>query len=437
MKRQIIISCLAVWCGMALAADVTVPMSLAECRRRAIENNEQMKQADNDLRRAQLEKEIAFTSYLPKIDGMASAVYMVPDLDMMGMELQMRGMYMAGLTLTQPLYTGGKIRTGNKLAKIGVECAEQQNRKARMDVIADADNAYWTYISVRSKVKMLETYSAQMDTLLGQVEIAVKAGMGTENDLLRIEAKHTEIEYQLQKARNGADLCGMALCRLLGVDFHTEIMPVDTVFALSRPERLTADVSARPELHLLEKLVAAGREQIRMARADMLPTVGLSASYMYYGNVKLNGTASAADGVQYPFSEEFRDGLGVVMLAVKIPLFSWGANRKKVHKAKYELQNAELDLQKNVSLLSIEVQQAIRNVEDGHRLVRTAEKGQQQAAENLRVMRNRYAASMVSLTDLLDAQSQWQQAESNLIEAQVQYKINETEYERATGTLAF
>ena len=125
------------------------------------------------------------------------------------------------------------------------------------------------------------------------------------------------------------------------------------------------------------------------------------------------------------------------MLAVKIPLFSWGANRKKVYKAKYELQNAELDLQKNVRLLSIEVQQAIRNVEDGHRLVRTAEKGQQQAAENLRVMRNRYAASMVSLTDLLDAQSQWQQAESNLIEAQVQCKINETEYERATGTLAF
>ena len=109
-----------------------------------------------------------------------------------------------------------------------------------------------------------------------------------------------------------------------------------------------------------------------MARADMLPTVGLSASYMYYGNVKLNGTASAADGVQYPFSEEFRDGLGMVMLAVKIPLFSWGANRKKVYKAKYELQNAELDLQKNVRLLSIEVQQAIRNVEDGHRLVRTA-----------------------------------------------------------------
>ena len=81
------------------------------------------------------------------------------------------------------------------------------------------------------------------------------------------------------------------------------------------------------------------------------------------------------------------------------------------------------------------MQQAIRNVQDGYELIRTAKKGLQQADENLRVMRNRYAASMTPLTDLLDAQSQWQQAESNLIEAQTQYKIYETEYLRATGVL--
>ena len=83
------------------------------------------------------------------------------------------------------------------------------------------------------------------------------------------------------------------------------------------------------------------------------------------------------------------------------------------------------------------MQQAVRNVQDGYGLVYTAEKGLRQADENLRVMRNRYAASMASLTDLLDAQSQWQQAESNLIEAQTQYKIYETEYLRATGRLDF
>ena len=143
-----------------------------------------------------------------------------------------------------------------------------------------------------------------------------------------------------------------------------------------------------------------------MARADMLPTVALTTNYMYYGNIKLNGMTDAG-GTMIPFSQEFRDGIGMAILSVQIPIFHWGENRKKVRKARYELRNAELDLQKNTRLLNIEVQQAIRNVQDGYGLIRTAKKGLQQADENLRVMRNRYAASMTPLTDLLDAQSQW------------------------------
>lgn len=125
----------------------------------------------------------------------------------------------------------------------------------------------------------------------------------------------------------------------------------------------------------------------------------------------------------------------MAMVAVKIPIFHWGASRKKVRKARYELQNAQLDLQKNTRLMTLEVEQAIRNVEDGYRMIQTAGLALRQAEENLRVMRNRYAAKMAPLTDLLDAQSQWQQAESNLIEAQTQYRIYETEYLRSTGAL--
>ena len=435
MKRLIMICCLAAWCVAAVAADGPVPMSQAECRRLALANNEQMTQADNELRRAQLEKEIAFTSYLPKIDGMASAVYMVPDLDMMGMELQMRGMYMAGLTLTQPLYTGGKIRTGNKLARIGVECAEQNNRKTRMQVIADADNAYWTYISVRSKVKMLETYGAHMDTLLSQVETAVRAGMGTENDLLRISTKRSEITYQLQKARNGADLCRLALCNVTGLPFESMIIPTDTAISVAEPAAMDGDISMRPELALLQKKVEAGEQQVKMARADMLPSVALSAGYTYYGNVKLNGMNIDAQGNYIPFTQKFQDGIGLIMASVSIPILHWGENTKKVKKAKIELHNAQLDLQRNTRLLGIEARQAMQNVADGYNMVLTARQGCMQADENLRVMNEKYRASMCTLTDLLDAQSQWQQSQSNRIEAVTQYKIYQTEYLRTTGLL--
>lgn len=436
-KIKIIISCCVALCTVSeVPAQQPLRISLSECREMALTHSEELQQADNTIQQAKLDRKIAATAYLPKIDGAATGAYMLPDIDMMGMELSMRGTYMAGLSLTQPIYAGGKISTGNRLARIGEEVASEQYRMKRMDVIADADNAYWTYIAVGRKVRMLESYKAQMDTLHKQTETALSAGLATENDLLRIEAKRSEISYQLQKVQNGADLCRMSLCRIVGVDFNTQIEAVDTTFIISRPGQLDPDIASRPELHLLEKQVAAGKEQIRMARADMLPTVGLGLSYMYYGNVKLNSMIDVG-GTKVPFSQEFRDGIGMAVLSVKIPIFHWGEIHKKVRKAKYELKNAELDLQKNTKLLNIEVQQAIRNVQDGYELINTAEKGLQQAYENLRVMRNRYTASMAPLTDLLDAQSQWQQAESNLIEAQTQYKIYETEYLRATGALDF
>lgn len=436
-KIKIIISCcVALYTVSEVPAQKPLRISLSECREMALTHSEELQQADNTIQQAKLDRKIAATAYLPKIDGAATGAYMLPDIDMMGMELSMRGTYMAGLSLTQPIYAGGKISTGNRLARIGEEVASEQYRMKRMDVIADADNAYWTYIAVGRKVRMLESYKAQMDTLHRQTETALSAGLATENDLLRIEAKRSEISYQLQKVKNGADLCRMSLCRIVGADFNTQIEAVDTTFIISRPGQLDPDIASRPELHLLEKQVAAGKEQIRMARADMLPTVGLGLSYMYYGNVKLNSMVDVG-GTKVPFSQEFRDGIGMAVLSVKIPIFHWGEIHKKVRKAKYELKNAELDLQKNTKLLNIEVQQAIRNVQDGYELINTAEKGLQQAYENLRVMRNRYAASMAPLTDLLDAQSQWQQAESNLIEAQTQYKIYETEYLRATGALDF
>lgn len=435
-KKDIVILCCVALCSLSgVSAQQTLRISQAECREMALAHSEELQKSDNALRQAELDQKIAQTAFLPKIEGSAMGAYVFPDIDMMGMELRMRGTYMAGVNLTQPIYTGGKITTGHRLARIGKEAAAEKFRMTRMDVLVEADNAYWTYIAVGRKVRMLESYHAQMDTLYRQTETALVAGLATENELLRIDAKRTEIHYQLQKVQNGADLCRMSLCRIVGADFDTQIEATDTIFVASQPVGLSAETAARPELHLLEKQVAAGKEQIRMARADMLPTVGLSVGYSYYGNIKLNGMADVGGGTMVPYSQEFRDGMGLAMLSVKIPIFHWGESRKKVRKARYELRNVELDLQKNTRLLNIEVQQAIRNIQDGYELIRTAEKGLQQADENLRVMRNRYAASMAPLTDLLDAQSQWQQAESNLIEAQTQYKIYKTEYLRATGRL--
>lgn len=428
MKRTIL------WIALGLAvnlpASAQLQLSQAECRRMALKNNEEMKIAENSYRQAKLDKEIAFAAYLPELEGSLTGIYR-KDMDLMGAELQMRGTYLAGLTLTQPIFTGGKIVASNKLAKIGVDCAEESRRKTEMDIIAEADNAYWTYIAVGEKVKLLEAYQKQLDELHHQIAKSVEVQMATQADLLRVDSKRSQILYQLKKAKNGVELCRMSLCSTLGVDIHTTIQATETNIEITSPQQLESSILMRPEYRLLLNQVEAQKQQIKVARADILPTFGISAQYSYYGNLKLAGQAE--DGT--PFKQEYKDGSPMLMASISVPLFRWGKGMKGIKKAKLNYQNAQLDLQRNERLLNIELQQAIQNVTDGYNLVETADVGMSQATENLRNMQNSYDVSMCTLTDLLDAQAQWQEAYSNQIEAKTQYKIYESEYMRVSGQL--
>ena len=410
------------------------PMSLQDCRRLALEHNEQIQTADNAVRQAELDRQIAFTGYLPQLDGQLTGVYM-KDTEMTGMTLQMRGAYMAGLTLTQPIYVGGKITTGNRLATVARDISEEQRRQTRMQLMADVDRAYYTLLAVGAKVRMLEAYAQQMQGLYDQVSLSVRAQMATENDLLRIATKQNEISYQLQKARNGLQLCQLSLANIIGGNATADITPVDTILTVTPPAMLSEDIGNRPELRLLEKQVEARDLQVRMARANYLPTVALSLGYTYYDNIKLKGVTLLPDNTPYSYTEKFDGTSPMALLSISVPVFHWGAEFKKVKKAKLDADNALLQLQQNERGMRIEVRQAVQNVTDGYRMVETARIGQQQADENLRVMRQKYDTQMATMTDLLDAQAQWQQARSNRIEAETQYKIYETEYLRVTGSL--
>jgi outer membrane protein TolC len=141
------------------------------------------------------------------------------------------------------------------------------------------------------------------------------------------------------------------------------------------------------------------------------------------------------DGVAYPFSSKMKSDGASAMVMLSVPIWNWGMGKKSVKKAKLDVLNAQLDLQRNQRLLAIQARSAVKNVQNGYLQVQTAQLGAQQSDENLRVMNDRYENAMSTLTDLLDAQSQWQQAQSNLIEAQTQYKIYQTEYLKAVGRL--
>ena len=420
---------------MAAEQDGKIYLDQQKCRDMALAASEDLQRSENAYAQAGLDRKIAFSGYLPAFDASASAVFVAPDTEISGMELIMRGTYLAGITLTQPLYAGGKIVAGHRLAKIGEEAAGEQLRKTKTEVIYDADNAYWSYVSVLEKQKMMEVLSARMDTLFSQVGASIEAGMAVDSDLLTVKAKRSEVLYQKQKVESGVRLCRMALCRLVGVPFDTQIEVADPMSGDSPRIDTEVDIVGRPEMKLLQSQVDAAKQQVRMTRGDWLPSLAIVGGYVNFGNIRMKTMVDAGDGTFMPYEQKIGQGLGTAMLSLSVPIFKWGQNYYKVRKAKIDVDNALLDLQKNERLLTLEANQASMNLNDSYLLLEAAEDAMAEADENLRVMKNRYDASMATLSDLLEAQSQWHQSRSNLIEAITQTRICVTDYLRATGRL--
>ena len=209
--------------GQALVIDKT------ECREMALKHSEAIKKAETEVAQSDLDRKIARTAYLPKFDASASAMYMLPDMDMMGSKMQIHGAYLAGIQLVQPIYAGGKITAGCHLSDLGREVAVNQLEITRMDAICEADNAYWTYIAVCDKVRLMQSYIEMIDSLYAKTQAAVDAGMAIGNDLLRITSKRSELQYQKKKAENGAELCRQSLCNIIGLGYDVAIEPKDTL----------------------------------------------------------------------------------------------------------------------------------------------------------------------------------------------------------------
>ncbi len=342
---------------------------------------------------------------------------------MVGMEMSMKGMYMAGITLQQPVYAGGKIVNANKMAKTGVAISEENKRLTRINTLVEVEQTYWMYVSVAEKVKLLTQYTQLLDSLHQQVSSFFELKMATAQDLHKVRTRRSNVTYELQRAESGRELTRMSLCHLIGLELDAQIIATDTlILTQNYNNQLSHDIVNRPEYRIQEMQVELKDLEIKNTRADFFPTVGISAGYQYMGGMKLAG--SSLD-MKIP----------MVMASISIPIFNFGEGRKKIRSARLAHEISTVELNKNRSLMDIEAQQSKSAYESALLLIRTAEHGLEESEHNLSQTQNNYEMGMATILDVMEAQTQWQEAYSNNIEARTNYKIREIEYLRAIGQL--
>lgn len=340
-----------------------------------------------------------------------------------------RNVYAGAITLTQPLYMGGKIRAYNKITKYAEELARQQHNGGMQEVIMSTDQAYWQVISLVNKKKLAEGYLKLLQQLDSDVEKMIAEGVATKADGLSVRVKVNEAEMTLTKVEDGLSLARMLLCQLCGLDLSSPItladenmeniplIPTDTHFDLS-----TA-YENRPEIRSLELATQIYKQKINVTRAEHLPSIALMGNYMVTNPSVFNS-----------FENKFK-GMWNVGVMVQLPIWHWGEGIYKTKAAKAEARIAQYQLQDAREKIELQVNQAAFKVNEAGKKLVMASKNMEKAEENLRYATLGFREGVIATSNVLEAQTAWLSAQSEKIDAQIDVKLTEIYLKKSLGTL--
>lgn len=443
MRILILISLLIV--GQQLFGQNIVDLN--KCRKMALEHNYNLQSARLDIEIAEKQRKSSFADFLPEfefsseftrlgdpnamstpgfelpsVQGNPSGVYYPP----VHIQLTPENNYKVNMEVFQPLYLGGKIRNGYKLSKLGESISQTSFRLTTSEILLLTDEQYWGVVSMKEKVEMAIKARKFLKELLDNLNNRYEVGLATRNDLLKAKVSYNEANLQLLKAKNGLVLAGMALNQTIGLRLDTIINVKDSIVSdfgrlVDSQEAIVKAMSKRPELKILNDQLQMGKTEVKIAQGDMLPNLMVMANY-YYSNPN-------------HFGQEEGEYSWNAIASCTIPVFHWGEKRNKVNEKKLELKKSEVEVDQAKDFIVLDVQQSVFSLNESVTKVNMTQESLEQAKENLTVAQDNFDLGMVTLTDLLDAQVQWQNAYSEYIDAKIEYMNNFTAYQKSIGEL--
>ena len=311
----------------------------------------------------------------------------------------MKSGVIASVTAMQPVFAGGQIVNGNRLARVGEEVSELQLQLAEQEVERTVSQYYWQLVSLYEKLATIDAVEALLADLHKDVDVAVRAGVAMRNDLLQVELRQNEVESQKVKLRNAIDIVKITLGQYAGLT----PAPSSTggrsnyTFEIEYPDLSQQDiqklsslgregVGLLPEYSLLQKQVEAAKLQKKMAVGKNLPSVAVGAGYNYHNLLDNDRT------------------FAMVFATLSVPISDWWGGSHAVKHKKIELQKAQEQLEDNAQLLGIRLQKTWNDADEARQLVEIASRGIKQAEENLRLNRDYYRAGTSTMSNLLEAQ---------------------------------
>jgi len=444
-------------------------LTLSECRSRALQYNKTLSSSRLQIQKQESELKAMKTNFLPNIQGFATDFYntskinIKPDFGSMfsagianaqsvlsamastpfapiaagimsiangftipedAFQFKVGNVFAAGVGLVQPLYMGGKITAGYRMNKVGLSIAQQRVRLTEQEVLLNTDQAYVLCVRAKEMGQVARSYQALLLELQKNVESAVRHGMRTKNDALKVQVKLNEAELNIMKADNAYRLAQMNLAQVVGLPLTQRIevttdelyVPVDDILSSD-----SAGITQRPEYAMLADKTELARLQVKLTRSDFLPTLALFGGYTYM------------NGLKFMDKRLLDHGSATVGVMLRVPIFHFFEGTHKVRSAKAAYQISQLERDELNEKMQLELLQAANMLHEAQMEVTVTNKSVEQAEENMRLSKRAYEVGSEPLSDYLESQALWQNAQASAVEARCNYLIACTKYNKALG----
>ena len=449
---------------------------LDSLRARAVANNKSLLMAGQKKEAARYTHKSATTNYLPRISATGAYMYtsrelsllsdgqkqtlsnlgtglsaMVPGLAPLAPQLNSAGQGLvdalhtdtrnAGIVavmLTQPIYMGGKIRAYDKITQYAEQTAGTMYDKTLQDIIVEVDDAYWNLVALHSRKKLAEGYKALVDKLENDVEELVNEGMATKADLLSVKVKVNEAGVALIQVNNGIELSRMNLCRICGLDMDEPIEVEDDIDGMDAADEKNVDMdiaaatadnmvrqaeSNRKELQALGLQSRIYDEKIKLARAEYLPKLALVGGYL------------ASNPSVFNSFERKMKGMWNVGVTLNVPILTWGDRIYKVKAAKAEACLHRYEADEAREKIELQVNQCRQKLQESMERYQTAVRSVDEAEENLRYANCGMKEGVITLSNVMEAQTAWLKAKSEWVNAQVDMRLANLYLKKAIGAI--
>ena len=416
-------------------------LTLDSCLVLARRNNADIRISQLDVERARAVKNQAFTHFFPQLqlNGMGyvaarpmisfaledirsndmrnllEAIYNVfsEETDVNDhLELMKHG-FSASVVAVQPIFTGGRILNGNRLASLGEEAASLQAKIKMRDVLEDVESTYYLVVGLKEKEAAVVAAMTLIDSLERVAESALANGLATRADILQISLKRNEINAKRQQLASGIRMSRLLLCNQIGIRYSDSVdfggdsllKMHPTVVELSGGHPLQQE-SHRPESRLLEINVESQKLLKKMTKGETRPQLAL-VGIGYYGNAVRNDLSANA----------------VAGFSLNVPLTDWWGTAHKMKEHNIRIEQAQMAETHYGELMTLEEEKAYNDMVDACMLMRSDSAALQLARENYRLAEINYAAGVTTVSEVLQAHALLLQAENAVTDRQVTYLV--------------